>query len=141
MDAEQRGADGKIRVVLDLIGDHTDALTYDFRSRFGLSLSAPFDGTVTWDEMWSLVSELVSDPTSHTCAAANGWLYPLSREGASLANLYDLTLMVNTEKSQRRKIKPHPRPWKDQDSARSKKPVVSQEVIRAALARIRPSGS
>lgn len=134
MDEGQRGEPGKIRAVLELIGDYPEAVTYDFRARFGLSPSAPFKGAVTWDEMWDLISALMNDPSSTLCAAANGWDYPISREAITLADLYDLTLSANTSKADRPKIKPHPRPWGDQEANKSSRPTVSQEVIRAALA-------
>lgn len=137
MDERRRREPGKIRVVLELIGDHTEALAYDFRARFGLGLSAPFDGTITWPEMWDLVSELVKDPTSHACAALNGWTYPISREAQTLASLYDLTLVANTDSKKRSQVTPYPRPWPDTDKQRSKAPTVDQKTIREALAKTR----
>ncbi|MGV9364526.1 hypothetical protein [Amycolatopsis sp. NPDC003731] len=112
-------------------------MAYDFRARFGLGLSAPFDGTITWAEMWDLTSQLVRDPTAHTCAALNGWEYPISREAQALASLYDLTLVANTDSKKRNQVEPYPRPWPSEDKNRSKAPTVDQQTIREALARTR----
>lgn len=84
-----------------------------------------------------MTATLVKDPTSHTCAAMNGWEYPFSRETQALASLFDLTMVVNTDKNKRNQIDPYPRPWRAKDEERSKAPTVSQKTIREALARTR----
>jgi hypothetical protein len=131
VDGEHRGGAGGIRALLVLIGEHRDALAYDWRTRFGLPLAAIFDHRrMGYAEAWQLVNQLSLDPTSRLCAALNGWDYPFSTEARILADLWDLTLSAN--KRRRSKAKPYPRPWRDK--GRSAKPTVDQATIRAALA-------
>lgn len=116
-----------------MIEEHPAALTYDWRTRFGLPLASILDSRLSWHEAWLLLGQLLSDPTSHTFAAVAGWRYPWSHEAKVLADLYDLTQAANTEKKKRSRIKPYPRPWKHRRGTRSRKPTVDQATIRAAL--------
>ncbi|MFG3338724.1 hypothetical protein [Glycomyces sp. NPDC048151] len=134
MDAPDRSRPGGIAGLLDLIEEHPGPLAYDWRARFGLPLSAPFDGTVSWHEAWLLTEQLLADPTSHLAAALAGWDYPASREALALADLWDLTVAVNTDKRKRGKAERYVRPFPLRDKARSTKPQVSQDAVRAALA-------
>ena len=59
---------GGILAVLQILEDYKHAFTYDFRARFGLGLSDLGD-KVPWPEVVSLVSVLLSDPTSWLQAA------------------------------------------------------------------------
>ena len=60
-----------------------------------------------WGEAWRLTKILAADPSSAVAAAFAGWQYPLSREGITLRDLYDLQ---HTSKA-KRKPKAYPRPW------------------------------
>jgi hypothetical protein len=135
VDEGQRGEPGKIRQVLETIEDHPDAVTYDWRERFNLPLSSVTDGSLTWDESFALLNEIVQDPASHTCAAINKWEYAFSRESIQMADLFDLTQVINTDPKQAKNIQLKPRPWKTGRMGEhvSQKPAISQEEIRAKL--------
>lgn len=115
--------------------EHPTAAEYDWRTRFGEPLRSIFDGTMSYREAWWLVQELLRDPTSHLAAAAADMKYPWSREAATLADLYDLMRMANTDPKARRQVKPYPRPIQGEsaDEKRSRKPSATQEQILAAL--------
>lgn len=133
MDENRRGDPGEIRGLVELVDEHPDELTYDFRERFGLSLAAAVDGTLTFDEAWALCVGLMKDPTSRTFAARAEWKYPMSREALILSDLIDITVGMNTRKG--KKPKSYQRPWdKKHKGVKSKKPTVDQATIRAALA-------
>ncbi len=134
MDAGRRSRSGEIAALLRLIDDHAAAIEYDFRVRFGFPLRDVFAGDVTWREAWSLVAELRRDPTSHLAAELAGWDYPLSREGLTLADTYDAFVQANTDKKRRSMIKPYPRPFQPVERTKSKRPTVTQETVRRALA-------
>jgi hypothetical protein len=97
---------GGILAVLEILEDYKPAFTYDFRARFGLGLSDLGD-KVPWDEVVSLVSVLLSDPTSWLQSAKHKWDHPISYEWTIAAATYDLLATVNSK----RKPKPWPRPW------------------------------
>jgi hypothetical protein len=134
VDAPDGGPPGGIAGLLDLIEEHPGPLAYDWRTRFALSLSAPFDGAVSWHEAWLLTQQLLADPTSHLAAALAGWDYPASRETLALADLFDLTVAANTDKRKRGRAGRYARPFPLRDAARSAKPGVDQARVRAALA-------
>lgn len=83
---------------------------------------------MSWREALDLTRELMADPSSRVFAAAQGWDYPMSREALILADQFDAFTAANFKHP-----KPYPRP-KDKERKRSKKPIVSQAKIRAALA-------
>lgn len=128
------GEPGGILTLLALIEEHHDPLVYDWRSRFGLSLRDVFTGAVEWPEAIALTKELCRDSSSHTCASLGEWDYPISRESLILADLADLFIQANSDRK-KGNPKPYPRPFEvDGQGQRSRKPLVSQDVIRAALA-------
>ena len=104
---------GGILAVLQILEDYKHAFTYDFRTRFGLGL-ADLGDEVPWPEVVSLVSVLLSDPTSWLQAAKAKWEHPISYEWTLAAATYDLLAQVNSK----RKPKPWPRPWSNTDRAR-----------------------
>ncbi|MCA0217918.1 MAG: hypothetical protein LCH43_11260 [Actinobacteria bacterium] len=54
---------------------------------------------------------LAGDTSSRICASLNGWPRPIDLPTVLLADIFDLTLAVNSKKGSR--PKPHPiRPWK-----------------------------
>lgn len=90
---------------------------------------------MTWAEAYDLTIELGKDPTSHVGAALAGWEHTYSHEALILADLYDLTVSANTDKARRAKIRPYPRPFEtNRDRERSRRPAVSQAVVKATLA-------
>lgn len=101
---------GGIIGLLDLIEKHRGALRYDWRTRFGTSLDL-VPGDIGWSEALDLVRILRADPGSMLAAAMEGWSYPMPREVAVLADLYDLQYAKTGVKNR----KPYPRPFKMDD--------------------------
>ncbi len=60
-------------------------------------------GRMSWGEAWRLAEVLAGDPSSRTCAAINGWDYPMSAEAIVLADLFDLWTTADAA--------PYKRPW------------------------------
>lgn len=107
--------DGGNRRLLGLIRDHRGALEYDWRSRFGLGLESI--GTVmTWSEATRLSGLLLADPSSWVCASVAGWDHPISREAIVLADMWDLTAKVHSQR--RSKQATYPRPWSGRGQGR-----------------------
>lgn len=94
--------------------EHRGPLEYDWRTRFGLPLRA-IGRTVTWGEALRLIQGLLMDTGSHTCAALNGWAYPVERQALVLMDLYDAYMRANFKKPA-----PYPRPWQT-DSATTRR--------------------
>lgn len=102
---------GGIFGLLGLIRDHRGAVEYDLRHRFGLGLRDVGD-TIALSEMGRLVRILRSDPSSAIAAALEGWDFPISREALIFMDLFDVTVMANSD-SKKGKPKPHGgRPYK-----------------------------
>lgn len=118
----------------ELIVEHEPAITYDFRTRFGLSIHA-IGRDILIREAIALVAVLVTDPTSQLQAAINGWKYPVSREWMLLARLLD----VQTMSKSKHKVQPIGRPWPDTEKntigANQKRP---QTEIRKILDAMKP---
>lgn len=86
-----------------------------------------------WGETWALYQHLITDPTSAVAVAVHGLAHPLSREGYTLADLYDVLLSANWADKHRRP-KPYPRPT-DKPPPRLGNPGRwTQTQIRAVLA-------
>lgn len=51
---------------------HRGALAYDWRTRFGLPLTAIFDGSLSWHSAWLYTEQLMLDPTSRVFQSVNG---------------------------------------------------------------------
>lgn len=97
--------------LLVLIEHHTAALEYDFRTRFGLPVSALFNGGVTWREGWNLAQELLMDMSSHVYASVAGWRYAppdVERMGLELFEAW-----MNTQRRKGSVPIVLKRPWKD----------------------------
>lgn len=138
MGEAQRDVLPKCLTLLDAIDEHRGAFEYDFRTRFHLPLSSiPED--VGWGEAWRLYEILANDPSSAVGAASWGNKYRFSREAMILADLFDLTHLVNAP-SKGPKPKPYPRPFEfdDPDQNRIGKTDRSPEEVRALLARRGP---
>lgn len=58
-------------------------------------------------EVARLVVILRADPSSAIAAALEGWEFPISREALAIYDLYDLTVIANSDT---KKGKPKPRP-------------------------------
>lgn len=107
-----RGHAGGILALLELIEEHRGAVEYDFRSRFHLG-AHEIGNDVGWGEAIRLVRILRSDPSSMLAAAVEDWDYPLSREAAILADVWDLEYA----KAGAKKAERYPRPFKQKASS------------------------
>jgi len=91
-----------------------------------------------WGEAIRQVGILRSDPSSMTAAAMEGWAYPISQETLVLADLFDLTHLVNAS-PKGPKPKPHAiRPFKAAKSEKTfgdaggRTPAEVREVLARA---------
>jgi len=130
---------GGIRWLLDLIEEHPGPLEYDWRTRFGTPLASVGGVGMSWGEAFRLVGELLRDPSSHVAAALGGWDYPWTWEAAVTADLYDLTLTVNTSRKSKRESYPRPWPTVTPQGARRRGDAAGRDPdeVRALLARMR----
>lgn len=117
---------GSIKV-REIISDHTSAVAYDFRSRFGVSY-LDIGRSMTYLEATHLIAILVQSSDSWLCSALADWKHPVSNEWTVLANVYDLLAQVNSKK----KPKPYQRPWKTTDTSKlgSKNVQSRSDVIK-----------
>lgn len=102
---------GGICQLLDLIEEHRDALAYDWRTRFHLSLDATPE-IMDWREAVGHARILRRDPSSQLVASLEGWDYPLERGGWMLADLID----IQGGKALGKKWKRYPRPTKPESA-------------------------
>ncbi len=65
---------------------------------------------VTYEEAALLLELMVQDPETWLHARIAEWKYPTTRAALILADTYDLLVMVNSTKKNK-KPKPYPRPW------------------------------
>lgn len=98
---------GGILALLDLIEDEERRgfLEYDFRTRFQLAVDT-LPETMGWDEAARQVRILRADPSSALAANAEGWKFPISREALAIYDLFDVTVMANSD-PKKGKPKPH----------------------------------
>lgn len=123
--------DGGISRFLGLIRDHRGAVEHDWRTRYGVPLSE-VGTSMSLDEAARLAVGLALDPSSHICAAASGWKYPMSNEAMVLADLFDAFARANFKNP-----KPYPRPWVVAGSTtehRGETELTQDEVIAALRA-------
>ena len=110
---------GGIFGLLGLIQSHRGAVEYDLRHRFGLGLRDVGE-RITLTEVARLATILRRDPSSAIAAALEGWDYPVSREALAIYDLFDVTVLANTDTKGGRP-KPHSgRPWKIEDRAQQR---------------------
>jgi hypothetical protein len=80
-----------------------------------------------------LIRIRMREPDSWLFAAAREWAFPVSREWMLAADHYDAFTRAN---SGRRKPKPYPRPWKDQQTKKlgttNLSPVDARDLLRRA---------
>jgi len=130
-----RGITPPILTLVGLFDEHPQAFAYDWRTRFGVSVTdVGTRAAMTWGEAWHLAGALAGDPSSHVAAAVAGWTHPTDRPAMVLADLYDLLHRVHAKVPP----KPYPRPWSTSESKRTTKPSIPQDLIREALRRRRP---
>ena len=122
--------DGGIFGLLGVISDHRGALEYDFWSRFGRGLEVIGQG-MTLSTAARVVRIIRSDPSSALAASIEQWDYAPTRTELLLADLYDVTVMANSDRKQG-KPKPHPmRPFKAAGTTR--RPMRAAGVTDAAV--------
>jgi hypothetical protein len=89
-------------------------------------------GRFGWGEAVRLARMLAADPSSHVAAAVHGWQHPWTREAMLLADVFDLTQVVNwAEKHRQPQL--YPRPWDPPPERLGNAGQLTQAEIRAAL--------
>lgn len=114
-----------------LIKDHRSALEHDWRTRYGMTVSAFLRREVSWAEAWDLTVPILRDPDSHVTAALVGWSYvpgPMQRVMTDVFEMY-----VNAKRGRGTIRWEAPRPW---TRAAPKQPGRLSEEDRAARARL-----
>lgn len=130
-------APGGYLTLATLVEAYEPAFVYDWRTRFGLSLTALVTGELSLAEAWLLTCELLHDPGSRVYAAIAGWPHAWSREAFLLADLIDLIAAVHTDPKRRSRLAPYPRPT--DASSKPERPTWGQTTqpqtqVRAVLA-------
>lgn len=95
---------------------------------------------MTWGEALRLVRKLQADPSSWVAASIAGWRYPISHEALVLADIFDVEVMVNSD---RKKGKPKPhgiRPFDVDDKERTRKGDAAGRTREEVLAILREHG-
>lgn len=90
-------------------------LTYDL-TLLGVSLDIVLAHPSGWHTVALIISMLLRDPTSWLFAACNKWEYPLSREDATLREIFDLVALIHSK----RKPRPYPRPFSITDNEKQR---------------------
>lgn len=112
--------DGGVFGLLGLIALHRGAVEYDLRHRFQLGLR-DIGGKITIFEVARLVVILRRDPSSAITAALEGWDFPIDRTALAIYDLFDITVMANSD-NKRGKPTPHGgRPFKMDTHERTKR--------------------
>jgi hypothetical protein len=119
--------------LLELEQDHTTALYSDFRRLYAIGFGE-VGRSISWREGTHLVEALTLDPSSLLAASLGGWRFPASHEWMVLANIYDLTLRLNSKKG-----KPMERPWENVTSRIAPSRIRSREEIDSILKRMNPA--
>lgn len=133
-----RGKHGGICKLRELIEEHPAELAYDLRHLCNVSIDQ-IGREVSYRETALLIAVMLRNPESWLQAVVNGWKYPFSRDALVLADLYDLTAMVNSSKG--KKPKPYPRPTPDKNTSRVGKTDKNAAEVTRLLARMNPKES
>jgi hypothetical protein len=119
--------------LLELEEEHPTALYSDFRRRYAIGFGE-VGRSISWREGTHLVEALTVDPSSLLAASLGGWRFPASHEWMVLANIYDLTLRLNSKKG-----KPMERPWENVTNRIAPSRIRSREEIEVILKRMNPA--
>lgn len=102
---------------------------------------AAVPGDMAWDEALRAITILRSDPSSAIAAAIEGWDYPIDRTTLALYDLYDLTVMANSDPKKGRPTPHNGRPFKMDTretakvgNAAGRSPAQVLEALRGVLA-------
>lgn len=113
MEGEAAGNAGGIAALLAFVAEHERALTYDFRTRIHMPLSA-LGWEIPFGEGIHLVMELRRDTGSHTYASERGYDWVASYADISQMILAEWYMNVHRDRKQSPDPIHLPRPWPDQ---------------------------
>ena len=116
MEDEAAGDPGGSAALLEFVDEHERALTYDFRARFGLSLSA-IGAEVSYGEAIALVQGLRCETGSHLAADLNGYDWVASHTDVAMIVLSEWFLNVHRDREKSPEPLTLPRPWPAADQA------------------------
>ncbi|WP_212750679.1 hypothetical protein [Cutibacterium avidum] len=111
---------------------HRGALEYDWRTRFGLPLTAVGTDAMSWSEAVRLAVTLTSDGSSQLAAALGQWRRPFTFTEWAVLDFLDTYRAANSEG----KADPVPRP-----TEKPRTPGMSKQEVDAILSRVRAAGS
>lgn len=102
--------------------EHREALEYDLLTRTRYQLD-DVGGTLSWSALYSFIHNLSTDSAlARDLGKSTGWESQI-KTNAILADIYDLLQVINnnlcglgSKHPTRKKIKPYPRPGKDNDN-------------------------
>ena len=104
--------------------EHREALEYDLLTRTRYQLD-DVGGTLSWSALYSFIHNLSTDSAlARDLGKSTGWESQV-KTNAILADIYDLLQVINnnlcglgSKHHTRKKIKPYPRPGKDDNNER-----------------------
>lgn len=114
--------------------EHDKALNYDLMTRTNYLLDDA-GGTLSWSALNSFVSNLKGDSAlARDLGKATGW-EDLVRTNIILADIYDLLQVINADlvalgHSKPKKIKPYPRPGREDNTKRIGKGALPKKELR-----------
>lgn len=127
MEREAAGIAGGTAALLAFVAEHERALTYDFRAKFCLPLSA-VGSDVTYGEAIILIEGLLRETGSHLVAKMSGYDWVASHADVALITLSEWFMNVHRDRDKSPEPLRLPRPWPAGRTA----PDVNEEE-RAAL--------
>jgi hypothetical protein len=127
------GNAGGIERLLEVERDHATALYSDFRRRYAVGFDE-VGRSISWREATHLVEALTRDPSTSLAAALGGWRHPASLEWMMLANIYDLTLRLNSKKGST-----YERPWESVSTRIAPTRLRTREQIDGILNKMNPA--
>lgn len=118
----KRCQSGKIISLAQFIEDHGEALNYDLMTRTNYQLD-DIGGALSWSSLYSFINYLGGDSAlARSLGKTNGWESTL-KTNVILADIYDMLQALNanfvayaTRGKKKLKIKPYPRPGRDDDN-------------------------
>lgn len=118
----ERYISGGIISLAKFVEEHDKAIEYDLLTRTSYQLD-DVGGTLSWGALFSFVTNLKSDSAlAKDLGKSTGWEDTL-QTNKLLADIYDLLQVINKNivgltGKRTQKVKPYPRPGKDEDSKR-----------------------
>lgn len=121
-----------IERLLEIEEQYPTALYSDFRRQYSIGYDE-VGRSISWREGVHLVEALTRDPSSTLCAAISDWKHPASYEWMVLANIFDLTLRLNSKKGDTME-----RPWSHSANRIAPRGNRSREEIDSILNKMNP---